>query len=125
MFFAPENSLAVIHWRSDHFTHSGWDPLTRCRAVSTRFQNFYETGELNYLTTGIVNRLPVVCVSSELGGGCTGVLLTLRPGANASATLQKLFDLSYGHEVGALYESDSRIYIDVEHYLSALEQRQS
>ena len=111
----------MIHWVSHYFEDSGYDPLTRCRDVSGRFQRYYEAGILNYITTGIVNRLPVICVSDSMGGPCQGVLLTLKPGQNASFVVQRLFDLSYGRQVGALYESGSRIYINVENYLSGLE----
>lgn len=120
VFYSPEGALPVIHWVSHYFEGSGYDPLTRCRAVSGRFQRYYEAGILNYITTGIVNRLPVVCVTSEMGGPCQGVLLTLKPGENASFVVQRLFDLSYGRQVGALYESGSRVYINVENYLSGL-----
>ncbi|MEM7065539.1 MAG: COP23 domain-containing protein [Cyanobacteria bacterium P01_B01_bin.77] len=125
VFYSPEGALPVIHWVSDYFAGSGYDPLTRCRQVSDRFERYYEAGVLNYITTGIVNRLPVICVSDEMGGSCQGVLLTLKPGQNASFVVQRLFDLSYGRQVGALYESGSRIYIDVENYLSGLEHLES
>ncbi|NER00624.1 MAG: hypothetical protein F6K30_28675 [Cyanothece sp. SIO2G6] len=120
VFYSAEGALPVIHWVSHYFAHSGWDPLTRCRAVSGRFQNFYEAGILNYLTTGVVNRLPVVCVAEEVGGSCSGVLLTLKPEQDGDAVVQQLFDLSYGRQVGALYESGSRTYISIEQYLEGL-----
>ena len=68
VFYSPEGALPVIHWVSDYFDGSGYDPLTRCRAVSGRFQRYYEAGVLNYITTGIVNRLPVICVTDQMGG---------------------------------------------------------
>ncbi|MGK7889354.1 MAG: COP23 domain-containing protein [Leptolyngbyaceae cyanobacterium] len=120
VFYSAEGALPVIHWVSHYFAHSGWDPLTRCRAVSGRFQNFYEAGILNYLTTGVVNRLPVVCVAEEVGGSCAGVLLTLKPGQDGDEVVQQLFDLSYGRQVGALYESGPRTYISIEQYLEGL-----
>ena len=125
VFYSPEGALPVIHWVSHYFAGSGYDPLTRCRQVSDRFERYYNAGVLNYITTGIVNRLPVVCVSDEMGGPCQGVLLTLKPGQNASFVVQRLFDLSYGRQVGALYESGSRVYINVENYLSGLEHLES
>ena len=125
VFYSPEGALPVIHWVSDYFDGSGYDPLTRWRAVSGRFQRYYEAGVLNYITTGIVNRLPVICVTDQMGGPCQGVLLTLKPGQNASFVVQRLFDLSYGNRVGALYESGSRVYINVENYLSGLDHLES
>ena len=53
------------------------------------------------------------------------MLLTLKPGQSASYVVQRLFDLSYGHQVGALYESGSRVYINVENYLSGLDHLES
>lgn len=124
MFYAPEGSLPVIRWRSHYFAQSGYTPEVRCRAVSDRFQRFYDRGILNYVTTGIVNRLPVVCVSSELGGPCSGVLYTLRPGQNASQVLQQLFDVSYG-QAGPLYESGARLYLDMNEYLGRVQPQQT
>jgi hypothetical protein len=49
-----------------------------------------------------MNRMPVVCVSSTNGGECTGLLFTLKPGQNASRTLQQLFDIRQG-AAGPLY----------------------
>jgi|GEM_PF-2029375 len=124
MFYAPEGSLPVVRWRSHYFAHSGYTPEVRCREVSARFQRFYDAGILNYVTTGIVNRLPVVCVSSELGGPCSGVLYTLRPGQNASRVLQQLFDISHG-QAGPLYESESRLYLDMNEFLSQVQSQQN
>jgi hypothetical protein len=120
VFYAPEGRLEVIRWVSHYFAGSGYTPEVRCRDVSQRFQRFYEVGILNYVTTGIVNRLPVVCVSTELGGPCTGVLFTLRPDENASQVVQQLFDISYAN-AGPLYESGSRIYLDMNEFLNQVQ----
>jgi len=124
MFYAPEGDLPVIRWVSHYFAESGYSPEVRCREVSARFQRYYEDGTLNYITTGIVNRLPVVCVSSELGGPCRGVLFTLRPQEDASQVVQQLFDISYAN-AGPLYESGSRIYLDMNEYLAQLRAQQN
>lgn len=117
MFYGPEGVLPVIHWVSHYFAESGYSPSVRCQEVSRRFQRYYDAGVLNYITTGVVNQLPVVCVSSTLGGACGGVLFTLRPDENASQVIQQLFNISYAN-AGPLYESGSRIYLDVNEYLS-------
>jgi len=93
------------------------DPGTRCQEVSNRFDLFYRQGRLNYVTTGIVNRLPVVCVAGEMGGPCTGVLFTLKPNEDASRVIQQLFDVRAGAS-GSLYESESRQYIDMNQYIN-------
>ncbi|UBF28389.1 COP23 domain-containing protein [Kovacikia minuta CCNUW1] len=117
--FASTQSGAVpiIRWVSYHFAESGYDPATRCQEVTGRFNLFSQQGRLNFITTGIVNRLPVVCVASDIGGPCTGVLFTLKPNQSASRVIQQLFDVRVGAS-GSLYESDSREYIDINRYIN-------
>ncbi len=116
-FVSQEGTLPVIHWVSHYFAQSGYDPLVRCRDVSNRFQRFYDVGVLNYVTTGIVNHQPVVCVTDERGGPCQGVLFTLRPDENASHIVQQLFDISYASS-GPLFQSGSRVYLDINEFLN-------
>lgn len=115
-------SLPLIHWVSEYFSGSGYDPLTRCEQVTERFNRFYEDGRLNFITTGFVNRQPVVCVSGYIGGPCTDVLFTLKPGEDAAQAIQQLFDVRVGQS-GPLYESGSRVYFDLKDRLSELSAR--
>ncbi|MGB7058517.1 MAG: COP23 domain-containing protein [Geitlerinemataceae cyanobacterium] len=114
-----KQSLPLISWVSHYFSGSGYDPLTRCEQVTERFNRFYQEGRLNFITTGIVNRQPVVCVSGYIGGPCTDVLFTLKPGEDAAQAVQQLFDVRVG-EAGPLYESGSRMYFDLNERLSEL-----
>jgi hypothetical protein len=115
--YATEKPL--IRWVSSYFADSGYDPMRRCEEVSDRFTRYYREGTLNYITTGIVNRLPVVCVSSQLGGPCNNVLITLKPGQDATNTVQQLFDVRVGRS-GPLEESGSRFYMDFNQHLQQL-----
>jgi hypothetical protein len=112
----PGGVMPVIRWVSHYFLPSGYNPQTRCQDVSARFQTYYNNGMLNYITTGIVNRQPVVCVTDSTGGPCQGVLFTLKPHQNASKVIEKLFDIRAGAS-GPLYESSSRVYFDMNQYL--------
>jgi hypothetical protein len=114
----------MVRWVSEFFQDSGYTPEVRCRDVSQRFNSFYNQGILNFLTTGIVNRQPVICVASVMGGPCTGVLFTLRPGQNATRVIQQLFDVRAGAS-GPLLESEERIYIDMTPYTSAIQGNQA
>lgn len=116
----PQGTYPVIRWVSDYFLSAGYTPMTRCRQVSDKFQFFYDDGRLDYITTGIVNRQPVVCVSGQNGGPCQGVLFTLKPDQSASQTIQKLFDIRVGAATGPLYESASRFYLNFNDYLESL-----
>jgi len=115
----PTGNVPLIRWVSHTFNHAGYNPTVRCQEVSQRFNRFYNQGILNFVTTGIVNNQPVVCVASEMGGPCQGVLFTLKPGQNAPRTIQQLFDVRVGAS-GPLFESGSREYIDMKPYTQAL-----
>ncbi len=116
----PQGTYPVIRWVSNYFLSAGYTPMSRCSQVSNKFQLFYDNGSLDYITTGIVNRQPVVCVSSQNGGPCQGVLFTLKPNQSASQTIQKLFDIRVGATTGPLYESSSRFYLNFNDYLDRL-----
>lgn len=109
--------VPIIRWVSDYFEASGYDPQTRCELVSQRFQNFKEDGTLQYLTTGRMNRQPVVCVSPTSGGECAGLLFTLKPTGNPNQTLQDLMAVRSGATSIPLNETGARLYINLEEYI--------
>lgn len=109
--------VRIIRWVSDYFEASGYDPQTRCELVSQRFQNFKEDGTLQYLTTGRMNRQPVVCVSPTSGGECAGLLFTLKPTSNPNQTLQDLMAVRSGATSIPLNETGARLYINLEEYI--------
>lgn len=109
--------VPVIRWVSDYFEASGYDPQTRCNLVSQRFQNFKDSGSLQYLTTGRMNRQSVVCVSPTDGGECAGLLFTLKPTSNPNRTLQDLMALRANATSAPLNETGARLYINLEDYI--------
>lgn len=115
----PGGKFPIIHWVSDYFSASGYDPYTRCREVTGRFQRYSDNGTLSYITTGIMNNQPVVCISGYAGGPCQGLLFTLKRGQDASRVVQQLFDLP-SRATGPLYESGSRFYLNMDQYLRNL-----
>ena len=110
-------TFPVVRWVSRIFDDAGYVPETRCRQVSSKFQQFYERWLLNYVTTGWVNQQPVICVSNTQEGPCLGVLFTLKPYQNANRTLQQLFDLRANASAGPLEESNARFYLDLNQYI--------
>jgi hypothetical protein len=88
--------VPVIRWSSNYFGGSGFSPQYRCKVVSSRFQQYYKNGTLNYLTTGWSNRQPVICVATAKGGPCAGVLFTLKPGSDSWLTLTRLMQVRVG-----------------------------
>mgnify|MGYP002785197773 CR=1 FL=1 len=115
----PSGNMPLVRWVSHFFNHSGYTPEVRCRDVSQRFNRFYNQGILNFITTGYINNLPVVCVATQIGGPCTATLFTLKPNQNATSTIQQLFDVRAGAS-GPLHESGDRIYIDMRPYTQAI-----
>lgn len=113
----PKGTIPIINWVSDYFSGSGYTPERRCQEVSGRFQTAYNQGTLNYITAGYRNGQPVVCTSSTNGGPCSMVLFTLKPGSDASRTIQQLFDIK-NLAAGPLYESeDDEVYLDMNAFL--------
>lgn len=110
-------TFPVIRWVSRIFDDAGYVPETRCRQVSSKFQQFQKRGLLNYVTTGRVNNQPVICVSNAQDGPCLGILFTLKPNQNANRTLQQLFDLRANASAGPLEESQGRVYLDMSQYI--------
>lgn len=108
--------VPVILWDSDYFNNAGFDSSTRCQIVSDRFQNYYDRGQLNYITTGRVNRMPVVCVAETWGGPCSGVLFTLKPSSDPVETLQSLIAIRIRTQ-GPLNETQQRPYVDFQKYI--------
>ncbi len=104
--------VPIINWKSTTFSSAGWTPQRRCQLVSERFNKLDSTGQLNYLTVGYINNIPVICGSSAKGNGCNGLLYTLKPGQNAARTLRNLLAIRY-KATGPLTETASRPYISI------------
>jgi len=110
-------NVTLIRWVSDYFEGSGYDAQTRCELVSERFQTHKDNGTLQYLTTGILNRQKVICVSGSNGGECEGLLFTLKPSSDANRTLQDLTNLRIYAGMHPLNETNGRLYINFEDFV--------
>ena len=106
--------VPIIFWKSQTFSSSGWTPERRCQEVSARFQSYHSSGSLEYITTGRMNGLPVICVAKSDGGACAGLLYTLKPGQNATATLKQLFEIRTKPGAAPLEETTARMYVSVD-----------
>ena len=103
-------TVPIILWKSNTFTSDGWSPERRCQDVSQRFNILHSQGALQYLSTGRMNGMPVICAAAAKGNGCSGLLYTLKPGQNASQTLKNLLAVRI-KATGPLTETTSRPYI--------------
>ena len=86
-------SIPLIQWTNRSFPPP-YTPEQRCQIVSSRFKKFDNNGTLKYIKAAEVNSLPALCVAAYAGGECLpdGLLVTLKPGADANQTLLKILD---------------------------------
>ena len=47
--------ITLIVWETPYFINAGYDPQTRCDAVSKRFQHFQSKGTLSKIAPGTTN----------------------------------------------------------------------
>ena len=109
--------VPVIRWTSSVFSDAGWSQQRRCQEVSSRFDGFLKQGRLSYITTGRMNGQPVICTAGSRGGACDGLLFTLKPGQDATATLKNLLEIRVKAR-GPLNETNSRLYVSLDELLS-------
>lgn len=110
-------NVAVIRWVSKDVFGEAYPPEVRCNIVSEKFQSFYQDGTLDFLTTGVVNRMPVICAAQAQNGPCNGVLFTLKPSGDPGRTLKRLLDVRI-RSSGPLEESSAtRVYINMKDFL--------
>ena len=85
----PEGAMPVFKWTSTFFKPP-YTPMQRCQEVSERMNKFYSQGQLDSLTSGIVNKLPVICAGSGCNADGNNVLITLKPNQNPNQVLEEL-----------------------------------
>lgn len=99
-------TVAVVKWNSEYFSYSGYTPERRCQEVSSRFQKHRSSGQLNFLTAGYLNGQAAICAGNS-NPPCTSdkLLFTLKPGSDAAARIQQIFNISVGASNAPLLES--------------------
>lgn len=112
---------AIIRWRSEYFSKSGYTPEVRCKEASPRFQQAADNGQLEHITNGTQNNLPVVCSASNKTEACGMMLFTLRPEDDPEIVRQMLIDLGKGVAMGPIPQSGSyKVYIPMSEVLKNL-----
>lgn len=87
-----KGDVTLLIWSSEGFSEAGFTPQVRCQQVSARFQSMYRSGQLKYITAGTLNKLPVVCATSQLGSTCNqkNLLYTLKPNSDPQLVIARL-----------------------------------
>ncbi|BAY27617.1 hypothetical protein NIES2100_74420 [Calothrix sp. NIES-2100] len=112
----------IIRWSDEKFFSSKLTALERCKQVSYRFQQNYDSGNLRTIISGTVNGYPVVCAAVSTNDVCTSksVLFTLKRGANARLAAERLLDrrgLASGRILNQ-NNDDTQIYVDFDTFLN-------
>jgi Circadian oscillating protein COP23 len=99
-----QGNVALIRWKSEYF---GKNTQKRCEAVSAKFQRMWNSGQLNYLATGEVRRLPIVCGVANEGDTCNSQnqLFTLKPYSDTDTLIKQLEGVFKGESSSPVYES--------------------
>jgi hypothetical protein len=113
--------VEFIRWSSEHFTASGYDPITRCLEVSERFQKLWDKNLLKYITYDRLNNYNVICVSLEDKAPCiqNGLLFTLRPEDNPNAAVKQIANIRNNESTVTFSNSnkteqlENKLYINV------------
>ncbi len=109
---------AIIRWKSEYFSKSGWTPEARCNLVSPKFQQAADNGQLGHITNDNQNSLPVVCAASNKTEKCGLMLFTLRPEDDPETVRKMLSDLGKGVAMGPIPQSGNyKVYIPMSEVL--------
>ncbi len=124
--------IPLIVWRSNYFSSGGWNPESRCNAVTARFQQHSDARNLRYISTGKINAYNIICVadrverlyeSTEYECKTNGILLTLQHNDNPDQVLKDLFNVASRSTNRPMTRGKniSQFGIDVEDLLSKAE----
>jgi hypothetical protein len=112
---------AIISWKSEYFSQSGWTPQERCEEVSPKFDQASINNQLNYITNDTKNNLPIVCAAIDETESCGLMLFTLRPEDNQEFVREMLIDLGKGAAMKPIEQSGSnKVYIPMSEVLKNL-----
>jgi Circadian oscillating protein COP23 len=123
-----QGHVRIIGWKSEAFGKN-WTPQKRCDEVSPKFQKFYESGQLNYLSAGRIETTTkngnisakqVICGVQDTQSVCNdkNLLFTVKDTEEAGHVLQSLVDVLVGTSTEPIWQSsDQRLYLNVKNYL--------
>lgn len=120
--WTERGKIPLIRWKYEWFNNPDITPESRCRQVSRQFQEAYDKGSLKYITSGKVNKQPVVCTAREDGGTCATTLFTLRDSDDPIIVAEEVSNLLNGRGMRRPIQhsrGEARVYyqIDIEQFL--------
>ncbi|MEI6430440.1 MAG: COP23 domain-containing protein [Pseudanabaena sp. ELA607] len=99
--------VPFIIWSSNSLAKAGYNNQKRCQMVSSRLNELFHNGQLEYLTTGTINGQPVICGTRSNSETCAKhtIVLTLKNRAQSTSIIKHLFDLKRGVAVGPITQA--------------------
>ena len=87
-----KGDVTLVIWSSEGFSEAGFTPQVRCQQVSARFQSMYRSGQLKFIAAGTLNKLPVICATTQFSGTCNqqNLLYTLKPESDPQLVIKRL-----------------------------------
>ena len=108
--FIPElrQHRRIIAWESDSFPNTEWTPRKRCEVISQKFQQFYNQGQLKYMTHGRIRGSGVIC-APKFGQTCNSenLLFTVKPGSDPETVLAELIEIARGQSAPVWQTADN------------------
>ena len=122
MAFVPDKKsnpyVPIIAWKSNSFPSSEWTRKKRCEQVSKKFQQFHQQGRLDYLSTGKLNGLGVICAAKPGECNKNNILFSVRPGVNPVTVLAELNEIREGRTSDLTWQnSGENTYLNLGEYL--------
>ena len=122
IYQSSAEEIPLIRWKTT--LGQKWTPDVRCRAVAQRFELFDQDNTLEFLTTGTVNNMPVVCAVATEGEECSNrynsdrVLFTLPVGRDPNQALEQLLGFASVLENGDPRSyNNGRVYINMSKWM--------
>lgn len=108
----------IINWKSEGFKQ--WTPQKRCEVVSGKFQKFQESGQLQYLATGVNNGSSVICAVQSQEELCNNnnQLFTLRSSSDSAQVLDRMGNILVGASSQPIVQSaNDRKFLNMSSFL--------
>jgi hypothetical protein len=105
-----EGNIVLVGWKSEYF---GKDNQKRCQVASAKFQKLWNSGQLNFVTTGTIKvkgkNISIICGVANEGDPCGSAnqLFQVKPFADASSTVSQIEGIFGGKVSTPVYESGS------------------
>lgn len=87
-----KGDVTLVIWSSEGFSEAGFTPQVRCQQVSARFQSMYRSGQLKFISAGTLNKIPVICATTQVSSTCNqqNLLYTLKPESDPQLVIKRL-----------------------------------